>query len=419
MWNFYYDEAFHDRSISIKDGNEINIYKNGASDIYVGFFCGYDESLEPKISQQYLELDYKYRELFTIPDNKELKGTTLKRQNYIHGFASLKKLSINFYNDLFNLLDDPNIIFHISMFSKTELIVREFMRKISFSYKYKLEEETIIYILTKFLFNYREQAIIKKMMEASTPSESIQVLHLLRTYILKIVEQSGDSKKKLAERNALSELYYILEYARISNYIKPELSWRYEPIFIGFNKLLKERKISPENVSLVIDTEERTYTAAKDIGKYGSCKQGASEAYTGIRIADFLSHFLGSLAVALIQELNEGEIKSEDDLNQRDYVTKKLLSPDWFTVTEQQFNLWNKIESVILNYQFYEWTGYNGVFCDFPALVFALLEYVKLYENYDEFRSVEPENHRDSFNTYCCNKLANLYRRAGTEPAIY
>ena len=186
MWNFYYDEAFHDRSITAKDNSEINIYKNGSSDIYVGFFCGYDETLEAAISKKYLELEHKYRELFTIPEGKELKGTTIKRQNYTHGFASLKKLNINFYDDFFSLLDDPNIIFHTSMFSKTELIVREFMRNLTFPSQLKPAEETIIYILTKFLFNYRKQSLLKKMMEASTPSEAVQVLQLLRDYLKKV-----------------------------------------------------------------------------------------------------------------------------------------------------------------------------------------------------------------------------------------
>lgn len=419
VWNFYYDEAFHDRSITAKDNSEINIYKNGSSDIYVGFFCGYDETLEAAISKKYLELDHKYRELFTIPEGKELKGTTIKRQNYTHGFASLKKLNINFYDDFFSLLDNPNIIFHISMFSKTELIIREFMRNLTFPSQLKPAEETIIYILTKFLFNYRKQSLLKKMMEASTPSEAVQVLHLLRDYVKKVVEQSGHTKKKRAERNALFELHCILGYAQITNYIKPELSWRYEPIFIGFNKLLRERNISRKNVSLVIDTEEKTYIAAKAVGKYGNCEQDASEVCTGIRIADFLSHFFGTLAVSLIQELNEGEIKSDDDLNQRDYASKKLLSKDWFIVTEPQFNLWNKIESIILNYHHYEWTGYDGVFCDTPALVFALLEYIKLYKNYEEFQNISPANHCEYFNTYCCKKLEGLYHRAGTAPAIY
>ena len=414
MWNFYYDEAFHDRNITVKDGS-INIYRDNGSDIYIGFFHGYEDKKESEIWEKYVCFEKKYKAIFTVDEDKELKGTIIKKKNYRFGFSSFLDNTICFYNDFFDILDDEQIIFQICMISKTELIVKEFMHNVAF--KINFNKEPFLYSIIKFLYNYRDQKLLIHMMQVKNLKDVYIVLEELKYLIKTVIQKSGTSKKKRAERKALEQVLFILEFAYVPVFRIPQLSWRYEPIFIGFNKLLAERGIAQKDVSLYIDNEKRTYEAAKIKGKYYRCLSCESTEYIGIRISDILAHFFGEIADALELELEEGEIKQKSDLDNFQYVSKRMLSPEWFNVSEQQFLLWRKIENIFYRYQFYEWTGYDGTFCDYPILTFALLEYNLLYKTYDDFKKVSLELHADYFNTYCCNKLNEIYIRGGSSVA--
>lgn len=413
MWKFYYDEAFHDRKITAKD-DSINIYKKDSSDIYVGFFCGYKDTKESAVWEKYASFEGKYKKIYTISDDKELKGTTIKKKNYKNGFSSFADNTICFYNDFFEIFDDSEIVFHISMFSKTELLVKEFMKNIRFNNKFVYHRDAFIYSLIKFLYSYRNQELLKNMMHIKTEKDANQVLNYLKDMIKNVIGESGQSKKKEKERKALNDVLSILNNSFVYEFKQPQLSWRYKPIFTGFNNLLYERNINQLDVDLLIDKENNTFQAAIANGNYKRCNEGESHECIGLRISDILAHFFGELVLALEYELKEIEIKSEEDLKKLDYSTKRLLSPKWFKVSQEQFLLWRNIEMIFYKYQLYEWTGYDGVFCDSPNLVFALLEYIFQYNTYEEFMDVKAELHSEYFNTYSCNKLANIYKRGGS-----
>lgn len=416
-WKFYYDEAFHDRKVTIKN-EKINIYADNASDIFVGFFNGYQENDTVDIWKQYNELEAKYKNIFTLEEDKELKGTIIKRKNYKNGFASFVPNTIDFYSDFFNLLNNEKVILHISMFSKTELLVREFLRNIQFSNKFQINEDAFIYSIVKFLYNYRNQTLLAKMMQIVSKNDAENILDELKKMLHIVINESINIKRKQVERNGLMEIYCILEDASIKNFEQPQLSWRYKPIFIGFNKLLKERGIPQSEVELVIDEEKNTLEAAKSEGNYKSCECVPSYDSIGVRISDILSHFFGELSLALAVELREKEIKKEQDLIEYNYFTKKLLSKKWFCVSKKQFILWRNIELLFYNYQLFEWTGYGGIYFDYSMVTFALLEYIFQYETYEDFTKVSSELHCEYFNTYCCKKISMLYERGGSKPAI-
>ncbi|EFM38939.1 hypothetical protein HMPREF0379_1338 [[Eubacterium] yurii subsp. margaretiae ATCC 43715] len=415
MWKFYYDEAFHDRNITIKK-DLINVYLENNSDIYVGFFCGYKDIKKAEIWKRYILFENKYKEIYTIDEGKEFKATIIKKKNYKNGFSSFVDNTINFYRDFFKILDDSEIIFHISMFSKTELIVIEFLKNINF--KIDFHKESFLYTIIKFLYNYRNPKILKKFMSIKNEEDIEKVLSDLKIMIQNVIEKAKSSKKKVIETNALEQILIVLDTAYVSNFKQPQLSWRYEPIFIGFNKLLCERKINQTDVNLLIDEENSTLEAAKKIGNYNSCDEGKSHESIGIRISDILAHFFGELIIALECELKESEIMVKEDLDKIDYLSKKLLSSKWFKLSKEQFLLCQEIEIIFSKYQLYEWTGYDGVFCDYPVLMFALLEYVFEYRTYEDFMKVKAEEHSEYFNAYSCKKLAKKFIRGGSEPAL-
>ncbi|MPM90772.1 hypothetical protein SDC9_137894 [bioreactor metagenome] len=304
------------------------------------------------------------------------------------------------------------------MFSKTELLVREFLRNIQFSNKFQINEDAFIYSIVKFLYNYRNQTLLAKMMQIVSKNDAENILDELKKMLHIVINESINIKRKQVERNGLMEIYCILEDASIKNFEQPQLSWRYKPIFIGFNKLLKERGIPQSEVELVIDEEKNTLEAAKSEGNYKSCECVPSYDSIGVRISDILSHFFGELSLALAVELREKEIKKEQDLIEYNYFTKKLLSKKWFCVSKKQFILWSNIELLFYNYQLFEWTGYGGIYFDYSMVTFALLEYIFQYETYEDFTKVSSELHCEYFNTYCCKKISMLYERGGSKPAI-
>ena len=412
MWNFYYDEAFHDRKITVKN-NSINVYAENSSDIYTGFFIGFNEVEETEFFEKYALFEKKYKEFYTIADEEELKGTTIGKKNYRNGFATFNKNTLNFYNEFFDILNDGRVIFHIGMFSKTELIVNEFLRNVIVTCQ--INRSSFLYSLTKFLYTYRNQPLLIEMMQCENCSDVRNVIDSLLEFMQNIIDRSFNSKRKHLEKNALIELVCVLRTAQIFNFRHSELGWRYEQVFIGFNKLLNERSIKQTDVNLFIDTEANTLKAAKAVSEYNKCDELRES--KGLRISDILSHFFGSLALSLESAFREVEIHDEGDLDKIDYAKKNLIPKEWFNISENQFLLYHKIMKIFNNFHAYEWTGYDSNFGDSPVIVFCLLRYFLNYDIFEKFSETPNEMHCEYFNTSCCEMLKFKFARGGSEPA--
>jgi len=163
MWSFYFDEIFHDRKITQTKDDKINIYSEYTYDVYTGFFFGINEAEQQNVIKKFNEFENRYKKLFCVPINEEFKSTVIHKKNFNKGFRTFNKNTIDFYKDLFDLLDNELAAFHICMFSKTEQIVSEFVKNLKFPVYMSLHKSSFVYSLTKFLLNYRNEKMIKKM----------------------------------------------------------------------------------------------------------------------------------------------------------------------------------------------------------------------------------------------------------------
>src|SRR5690625_2807996 len=99
---FYYDESYHDRSITKKD-ETLNIYHDNSSINFVTSIIGFSKNNSKKIFDKFLKFEDNVRKIYKLEQEHEIKGTLIKPKNFKYGIASMNKNSIMFYNDFFNL----------------------------------------------------------------------------------------------------------------------------------------------------------------------------------------------------------------------------------------------------------------------------------------------------------------------------
>lgn len=413
-WIFYYDEAFHDRKITVKN-NKINIYASNASDIYLGVFNGYKLGKQEEIHNKFKEFEEKYKKIYTKEHEDEFKATVIRKANYKYGFASFKKNTVKFFNDFFDILSTENIVLHICLFSKTEYLVKNFLDNINVTLDVA-NRKAFEYVIVKFLFNHRNVELLAQIIHAQSEIDIVDIIKKLRIFMKEVINEGISSPRMVPEVNALKENLYLLSKVKVKNKLKKNLEWNYKPVFKGFNSLLKNRNIAFDNIQLIIDEDEKTLKTAKQIGKY-KCENGKSHENIGIRISDILSHFFAEIALALQDELKEEEILDIGDMKGYDLKTKRLLSLEWFKLKEEQFILCKKIQGILTNYQAFEWTVNSGNFCDYSRLVFSFISYIDSYDTYEDFKKCL-DCHSELFNIHCTKDLESFFNSIGTHTAL-
>lgn len=404
-WYFFYDEAFHDRKIDVTKDNKINIYKNDASDIYVGTFIGCKKEKLKILYRQFKVFENKFIKKFNL--NQELKGTTIRKKNFKYGIQSFNRDALEFYEEYFEILDN-NLMFNIVMLSKTSLFISEVFKDIRTNVEYN--RQAFKYYLIKFLYNYRYMNLLLELFQENKRINSYRIIKMLLELLGKVIENINGVKKKERELRALKQMKNILKKSDLVTYSKTQYLWNYDEVLDGFNLMLQSIGVEQENVHLHIDREQRTFEAAINNGKYISIKQDNSKEVAAIRISDILSNFIGRTILAMEENLHEIEINDIKDLNKIDYETKRLLDPEWFDLDERRFIMYKKIYNIFIPLMDkYEWITYGSIFFDYSTLFFCLIQYIGIKESYEQFKQITPEMHSEYFNTYSCSALNLRY----------
>ena len=122
-YNFYFDETYHDKSITLSN-NRLNILSDNLLDDYIGFFWGTRETNVNNISDKLSAFESKYLTLFDLSDINELKSRRFKNKQFLSGIHSFSKVMLDFYTDLFKLCNNEKMIFQLNVVSKMEILVR-------------------------------------------------------------------------------------------------------------------------------------------------------------------------------------------------------------------------------------------------------------------------------------------------------
>ena len=112
-YNFFYDETEHSRKINYQTVIANNYYDN-----FISVIVGWSSEEEECITDRYFAFESKYEDR---KKKGELKSQTMSKKDLQHGFASLSKHNIDFYEDLISLYDEK-IIIYFSVISKIEYV---------------------------------------------------------------------------------------------------------------------------------------------------------------------------------------------------------------------------------------------------------------------------------------------------------
>lgn len=413
-YEFYFDETFHDQKITIGNNGKMNILEEGALDSYIGLFWGCEREKKEEIIAKLNKFENKYRAVFNLNPDIELKSSIIKKKNYEYGLQSFNKNAFDFYNDLFLLLSDIRPIIQVDFISKMEF----FLRRVFFDIRFYNQEVTdsFFYSLTKFFIFYNHADLIQALYSVKSRSTADNLKRkLIRTldYILKSIK---DIKRKEREYRAFLWLKQVLSYHRFNMEIKPSYDFRYFPNFDGLLLLLKELNIPPENVDLFIDEGEKAYLEAKQY-PYGRVEQCDSTEVIQIRLADFLSGFIGRMTYALSNDwiMAEDKIKDISKIAENDLETQRIHSYLWFEISRDKFELYKLICQVLMKDQQNYWATLTASYFDEMNGFYSLFRYFENYENFEQYEEIEPALHSKYYNAFCCNDLEKGYRDSGWE----
>ncbi len=384
-YHFFYDETEHSRKINIATVSAPNYYDN-----FIAVILGWKEADEQVIRDSYLKFEKKYS---ARKSKGELKSQTLRQEQFIHGLASLNKPNIEFINDFLSLFDQK-IYLYFAFASKIEFVVTQVLDQYRNSFFFDMD--AVRYSITKAICLYRPTEILEH-----TFGDTAGFVQALQSFLLsRIEEDRGNPALKETESEAFQNILAI-----ISNAHDPKtIEWNYDFAFLGFSKYLREYSIS--DIALFLDKEgkngadSRTLKAAKRVG-FSEAQEVDSKECIGVRFSDIFAGIIAKLMKAISNELSYSEKDNPLD--------KKILSPDWFQLTEGQLSLYKKLRFVIceLNNAWYK--SFAGNYSDDLITFIALLNYMDHFSSVDDIADIEKQG--EYFNSFCCDCLADHFTK--------
>lgn len=377
---FFYDESFHDRKITFKNG-DVNIFSKNLSDIFVGAFIGIKESQINIFENDYIKFENKYKKIFGIDIEEELKSTIIKKKNFRFGFNNLNTNAIKFYTDFFELMLKNSCIFQINLFSKIEFLVLKSLGHISYDTNIiNIKLDALLYSVIKFINNYDHFKIPKCLFKQSGNLKTNDIIRKITRCLKEISKKESGIKRKKEEKRTLEQMIIILENIDLEVNQNEEINWDYDRVFKGLNLLLEEIKVNPINVEVKIDNEKNTLEAGRRMGNYKKIQMYDSKDVIGIRSCDILANFIGRLIDSIQRDLKEDHSKGIG-------VERKLLSAKWFILSEDQFNL-VKIIGKLLKKQYY-YSTYTGIYFDYSTVAFSYINYINQFKSYEEYNNIK------------------------------
>ena len=405
---FYFDEAFHDRKIVISEQGRINTLRKDAIDDYVGVFWGCKREFFNEYVQQLTTFEKKYRKIFDLAEDKELKSGIIGKKNYQYGLHSFNKNAQGFYTDLFKMLSKWEIILQINIISKIELLIRESLRSVTFPLF--ANKNAFIYSLTKLIVVHRPQQLVEAMEEVANGGLGKQFRDKLLDTLNAYVDASHGVARKERSTEAFREMIFIIESMDFNARFDTKTDFQYYLNFEGISNLLRELEINVKDVKVTIDNEERTFVAAQKY-EFGKLKQGKSDFSIQLRLSDLLSGFVGRMIYALKHDesAREKELKDYSEIDHEDIKKKRLLDPKWFELNESQFEMYKLIYEVLILQHEYYWTTLTSVYNDDTICFYSLLRYIASYPTYEQFVAISISLHSEYYNSCAVGELEEHY----------
>ena len=160
-YNFYFDETYHDRKIAIKASGQINTFTADKNDSYIGVFWGIENTKQTSVTKRLFALENKYLARYGL--TSEFKSVNIARKNFNFGVRSFNKDALDYYSDLFKLLEQVAPIIHVNVVSKIEYLVRNIFDAVDIKHTPFVSPNSFYYSITKFLIYYHTPELIKAL----------------------------------------------------------------------------------------------------------------------------------------------------------------------------------------------------------------------------------------------------------------
>ncbi|WP_459476468.1 hypothetical protein [Clostridium saccharoperbutylacetonicum] len=396
---FYWDESSHTRKITGKN-KSVNIYVENENDIYISVYIGGARNQINYLLEDYRVIENEFKQKRKFDNQQELKGTNFKKKNFIYGVKTFNEEAMSFYSKFFKALYENKAYYHITMISKTEILIEQSFKGIIIPF---VKTEVFYYSLIKFLYNYRCIPVMLEFFEENTVSKN-DLIDKIRDLLIGVIEKTKDIPRKVHETGALKQLLFILDNFLVQFDTKAKYPWDYTLVYDGFNKYLKEMNIAQSDCHLYMDKESNVHEYGLNYS-YGIIKEVDSKQKIGVRISDILSNFIERISYAIQIDMQEVEIQTVYSIQTEDFERKNLLSWQWFDINESQFQLYKLIARYFELYCDLYWSSYTGIYSDNTVMFFSLFHYIDIYETYEEFRKTSYLMHAEKYNVCVCERL--------------
>lgn len=398
----FQDESFHDLKITEANGGT-NFDKYEASPYFVNVFFGGEHKLYQQIEERYLNWERDNKKNLGMAVDVEFKGDSIKAKNLLFGLASMNLKYINFYKFLFELISADDLILHISTTNKFELLVRRVFsnnfQQIKDSYGREVMNK-MVYTLIKFIDRNRTDKLVKLMFaDDSDNNEIITEIHDILVSFQKVNGSHFHLRRELQAAKFLEYTIFSL-FRNVETLQKYE--WDYSWSLDGLKELLSELNIPEGETKLYLDgygtRTEGMYNAVENNFKFLQIERVDSQGYAGIRIADFLSNFIGRMIKNIDLDIRTG------DRNDLIYLDKS-----WFGLREEAFECYRVFGKILRNRQGIHWTTHFGIYGDSAIAFYVLVEYITSFDSFDSFSNISLQEHAKEVNECVKIRLLRMF----------
>lgn len=275
----------------------------------------------------------------------------------------------------------------------------------------ELLENSFYYTLTKFMITYYNEELLRALYCVCDYNSLADFVRLLRYNFICIIKEIKDIKRKERELIAYQNILDVLDNSNIEELPEKEYDFQYAINFDGLCKLLEEKNIDKKFVNIVIDEEQKTYCAAQN---YNFCdmRSGKSDEIIELRLSDWIASFIGRMVYALSHDkgMKEDKVTNIRKIGENDLERKRILNEEWFLINEKQFDLYHLIYNALIIGHTDYWTAMTMSYGDECSIFFTLVRYFSKYENYQNYKDIEPKLHSEYFNTSCISELERSYK---------
>ena len=392
---FYYDETFHDRRLTVKNGI-LNAYSENSYDGFIFGVLGKEENKMSNFLSEFEQLEKRTKE--TVGLTSELKSTVFNSKLFRYGLSSLRKDAKNFYFSFFDLLIKHDILFQIGCVSKTEIIIHRLLSKVVIPFR--IPYKSFVYSFTKLLEHHRLDYSFTNLLdeEECDIEQFIKKTINLLTVLLKNIH---GIEREAVEEIVVQKIIQILENTIVISDVKINGKWNYDIVAEAVRNRIAEESFK---IRVLLDNEQYTYDAFRKANI--NCQQGDSNSYAGIRATDLFVGFAGRVIRSLKEDIKESPLNDVDQIKRELYTEKRLVSKKWFEINKETFELYKRIGNYFSKATY--WSSFQLCYGDDLIMFFSLFNYINTYNDYDSFCK-NIDYHNEYFNTYVCEQIKDLY----------